>query len=290
MHLRYGDSSDTDTLPELRAGRSSIADSHETGETNATSLRTLPALQTKFSEPNFNPVSAEDDPASYDLVAPPAANEQYASTFSLETRGEDIFSREHLQEIFKDPILLLKFTTFLGAHRPASVPTLIYYLDALKALRAIEYANAIAEALDPLTGVEFTSAVPARTKNIELEEKALRAFDLLVQEDLPAYVTHCYIHVVSVSIRRRITGTMPPHLREASEGLAEVFCLSDPARADNPIVFSSEGSLFRVFEIKTMLTTIRISSHYAVWGQLCHRKKLSFSARSSDQSNKCSSP
>lgn len=26
-----------------------------------------------------------------------------------------------------------------------------------------------------------------------------------------------------------------------SEGLAETFCLSDPARHDNPILFASEG-------------------------------------------------
>jgi len=240
MHLHSGDSSET--IPDPR-DYSSVAESNETADTNATSLHTLPALQTKFSEADLNPVSAEDDPASYDLVAPPLANEKHGSSFSLEARGEDIFSREHLQEIFRDPILLLKFTTFLGAHRPNSVPTLIYYLDALKALKAVNYANAIAEALDPLTGVDFTTEVPARTRNLMLEEKAYRAFDLLVQEDLPAYVTYCYIHVVSVSIRRRITGTMPPHLREASEGLAEVFCLSDPSRPDNPIVFSSEGTI-----------------------------------------------
>lgn len=36
-------------------------------------------------------------------------------------------------------------------------------------------------------------------------------------------------------------GTLAPHLREASEGLAEVFCLTDPSRPDNPIVFASEG-------------------------------------------------
>lgn len=35
-------------------------------------------------------------------------------------------------------------------------------------------------------------------------------------------------------------GTLPPHLREQSEGLAEVFCLTDPSRSDNPIVFASE--------------------------------------------------
>jgi hypothetical protein len=63
----------------------------------------------------------------------------------------------------------------------------------------------------------------------------------MVQNDLPAYITHVYIQTVSLSITRRIIGTLPPHLREASEGLAEVFCLTDPSRPDNPIVFASEG-------------------------------------------------
>ena len=36
---------------------------------------------------------------------------------------------------------------------------------------------------------------------------------------------------MSLSISRRITGTLAPHLRDASEGLAEVFCLTDPSRA-----------------------------------------------------------
>lgn len=136
--------------------------------------------------------------------------------------------------------MLLKFTTFLGQHRPDSVPVLIYYLDALKALAAIKYANAVAEALEPLEKHDFTSSLAPKTANEKLEEKAREAFMVLTREDLPAYVTYVWVNVVSTSIRKRITGTMPPHLRDASEGLAEVFCLTDPSREDNPIVFASE--------------------------------------------------
>jgi hypothetical protein len=126
--------------------------------------------------------------------------------------------------------------------RPKSVPVLIYYLDALKAIRAINYANAVAEALEPLEGLEFTQNPPRSTVNAILEDKARQAFDILVREDLPAFITHIFIQVVSVSIQKRITGTLPPLLREASEGLAEVFCLSDPTRTDNPVIFASEGT------------------------------------------------
>lgn len=86
---------------------------------------------------------------------------------------------------------------------------LIYYLDALKALKAIKYANAIAEALSPIAGHDFTNTLAASTQNQELEEKASRAFTVLVDRDLPAYVTQMYIQIVSLSISQRITGTHP---------------------------------------------------------------------------------
>ena len=212
-------------------------------ETAATSIATLPALQTKGPDntdlQQLEPV-LEDDPRSWDLVEAFDENGGPTGMYALERRSEQLFSSEHLRTIFNDPKLLLKFTGFLNSHRPTSIATLIYYLDALKALRAINYANAIAEALDPIRGQEFTERVPEATRNIALEEKADRAFEILAMEDLPAFVAHTWIQVVSMSISRRITGTLAPHLREASEGLAEVFCLTDPSRPDNPIVFASE--------------------------------------------------
>lgn len=179
----------------------------------------------------------EDDPSSFELVAPPPRN---SHGFSVEKRAEDLFSHSHLQEIFADPTSMLKFTQFLSNHRQDSIPLLIYYLDALKSLKAIKYANAIAEALSPITGLEFTEKTVEITGNTSLERRAQEAFNSLVNEELPAYISHVFIQVVNVSLHRRVTGTMPAHLREASEGLAEVFCLTDPSRADNPIVFASE--------------------------------------------------
>jgi hypothetical protein len=211
--------------------------SYQTGTTS------LPPLQEKGLDEydQLEPLDEEDlDPGSFDLVAPV---EGRVKQYFLETRSELLFSTEHLKEVFKDPSLLLQFTGFLSAHRTSSVPILIYYLDAIKALKAISYSNAIAEALDPIPGFDFTGTSAKKTVNTELEEKARQAFDVLVREDLPAYVTYTYIQTVSLSIQRRITGTLPSHLREASEGLAEVFCLTDPSRPDNPIVFASEGML-----------------------------------------------
>lgn len=214
-------------------------------ETGGTSPDNLPALQVKqgvADNDRLEPV-LEDDPASFDLV-PPA--QEGASGFQLENRSDVMFSREHLEEIFKDRTLLLQFTNFLSMNRPQSIPILSYYLDTFKALRAISYANSIAASLEKIDGHEFANEKAEATINSVLEKKAEQAFETLVRDDLPAYITHTFISVVSLSIQRRITGTLAPHLRESSEGLAEVFCLTDPSRPDNPIVFASEGKFSRI--------------------------------------------
>jgi hypothetical protein len=222
----------------------SSADSVMSHESSQPSIATqgLAPLQQKSALDDDDRLSPllEDDPRSFDLVSAPSETDR--KQFSLEARSEQLFSKEHLQAIFRDTASLLRFTSFLSVARPNSVPVLIHYLDALKALRAINYANAVAEALEPIDGLDFTETPARPTLNAVLEEKARRAFEILVRDDLPAFITHIFIQTVSVSIAKRVTGTLPPLLREASEGLAEVFCLTDPSRLDNPIIFASEGS------------------------------------------------
>lgn len=201
----------------------------------------LPALQANnglADDRRLDPVE-EDDPRSFNLVT---SDDAAGKEYSLEKSSQILFSNDHLQVLFADPALLLQFTTFLGVHRPQSVPMLVHYLDSLKSLRALHYANAICEGLDPVDGLEFTQTPLKPTINATLEARATAAFNILAREELPAFITHQYIQIVSASITARITGSLPPHLREASEGLAEVFCLTDPSRQDNPIVFASEGS------------------------------------------------
>lgn len=228
------------TTPETR-DRSSVAESSSSYATSASSLPRgeLPPLQTKpIDEVDRLSPLAEDDPLSFDLVAAQPVDD--GRSYSLEKRSEQLFSREHLEEIFADPSLMRRFTSYLAKSRPKSIPLLIYYLDSLKALHAINYANAVAEALEPIEGQDFTEHPARPTVNSVLEDKAKQAFSALVRDELPAYVSHVFIQYVSLSVQRRICGTLPPHLREASEGLAEVFCLTDPSRPDNPIVFASE--------------------------------------------------
>ncbi|KAI0016726.1 hypothetical protein F4780DRAFT_664836 [Xylariomycetidae sp. FL0641] len=204
---------------------------------------TLLPLQTKGPSENdtLEPLAEEEyDPASFDLIAPRSGTGPQASQFSLEQRSEQLFSVDHLRVIFDDPLMLQRFTNFLHASRPRSMPLLVYYLDSLKALKAIRYSNAITQALAPLEGLEFSNETASKTINQSLLEKANKAFETLAREDLPAYITDTWIQTVSVTVKRRIADTLPAHLRDLSEGLAEVFCLTDPSRPDNPIVFASE--------------------------------------------------
>lgn len=200
----------------------------------------LPALQVAGGDPDgLDPIAEEElDPGSFDLVRPVEQDGGTTGKYKLEQRSDLLFSSRHLEAIFEDSAELHRFSQYLYKHRPASVPLLTYFLETLKALRAIEYSNAVLRKLGPLTDFDFTheffQAHP--TANQELQTKANVAFDILAREDLPMYITHIWIQTVSVSIRHRIMG-MPSH---ASEGLAEVFCLTDPSRHDNPIVFMSE--------------------------------------------------
>ncbi|EXL97909.1 hypothetical protein NOF04DRAFT_7100 [Fusarium oxysporum II5] len=200
----------------------------------------LPALQAKgagMDRDGLEPLTEEEyDPASFDLVVPAHA---MGKQYTLETQSELLFSVKHLSVIFDDPVLQ-RFTNFLSASRPSSVPLLTYYLDTLKAMKAINYANSLTGSLKTIDGHDFTADPVTATVNEALAKRATEAFQAMVNHDLPAYITHTYIQTVSITIKRRITDTLAPQLRDLSEGLAEVFCLTDPSRSDNPIVFASE--------------------------------------------------
>ncbi|KAF4467701.1 nonphototropic hypocotyl 1 [Fusarium albosuccineum] len=201
---------------------------------------TLPPLQTKGGMDNdgLEPLREEEyDPASFDLVVPAHA---LGKQYTLETQSELLFSIKHLKVIFEDPLLLQRFSNFLSTSRPDSLPLLAYYLDTLKALKAIDYANALTGSLKTIDGLNFTTDPVTDTINNALRKRADDAFEAMANHDLPAYITHTYIQTVSVTMKRRITDQLSPQLRDLSEGLAEVFCLTDPSRPDNPIVFASE--------------------------------------------------
>ena len=177
------------------------------------------------------------------LTDPPSSNSNANESIApLEKRSDLLFSREHLQLILADSTLSLKFSDFLRTYRPDSVPILAYYLDAIKAVKTIRYAEAIIKGLEQIPGHAFTSEANSATMAWVMEDKADRALDVLVKDDLPAFIAYIYVRTVDVALVDRVIGNEDLGSRAIADGLAEVFVLSDPSRPDNPIVFTSEGN------------------------------------------------
>lgn len=187
-------------------------------------------------------IETEEPKAGDSSLADPSGNNDNAieSIAPLEKRSELLFCREHLQLILADSTLSLNFTDFLRTYRPDSVPILAYYLDAAKAVKTIRYAEAIIKGLEPIPGHAFTSETNSATMAWVMEDKADRALDVLVKDDLPAFIAYIYVRTVDVALVDRVTGKEDPGSCGIADGLAEVFVLSDPSRPDNPIVFTSE--------------------------------------------------
>ncbi len=199
-------------------------------------------LDGEHSSPEAHPHMAYPSPGDYGQnfdLRPPPPNKP---SKMLDSLSERLFSADHLEVILRDPAFFLRFTTFINRYRPSSAPVLIRYLEAQKAIKAVEYANALAESIKPLPGEHSSPPCAAATIDARFQARAKRALDNLVHDALPVYITYVLVKVVTETIVREITGTAMPVMRELIAGSAEVFCLSDPNQKDNPIVYASEGT------------------------------------------------
>ncbi|CRL23432.1 Nitrogen fixation negative regulator NifL [Penicillium camemberti] len=200
----------------------------------------LPLLQqTNPNEgaPEFNPVSEEN--GSYDLIAPYDGGD--LPLYKLERIADIMFSSEHMLTILNNPRYLARFRDFLLEERPRSMSTLTYYLNASKALKAIQYANALVRlSVDvPPPVVQTDGEAAGVTMNRVLEQRVIDGLLALTAEELPAFITSRCIAITSKIVEERVRGTLPIKFRGTSNALAEVFCLTDPSRPDNPIIFAS---------------------------------------------------
>ena len=195
---------------------------------------------TRKSDPEVAPLSLAEDLRVDDFELREAGKNSNVID-PLEQRSELLFSRQHLQLILADLRLSVNFAEFLRTYRPDSVPILAYYLDVVKALKTIKYAESIINGLEPIPGHDFTTEANSATMAWVLEDKSDRSLDVLVKDDLPAFLAYIYVQTVDEALVDRVTGRADPKSRGIADGLAEVFVLSDPARPDNPIVFTSEG-------------------------------------------------
>ncbi|KAJ5108485.1 hypothetical protein N7456_005160 [Penicillium angulare] len=203
----------------------------------------LPLLQQVNPYENaeeFHPVNEEG--ASYDLIAPFEGDE--APLHKLERVSDVMFGTEHMLSILNNPRYLARFREFLLEERPRSISTLTYYLNATKALKSIEYANSLVRlSIDvPPPAVQIIqndNEAVGITANKVLEQRVQDGLNALTAEELPAFITSRCITITSKIVEERVRGTLPMKFRDTSNALAEVFCLTDPTRPDNPIIFAS---------------------------------------------------
>lgn len=155
-----------------------------------------------------------------------------------------MFCSDHMLTILDNPRYLSRFREFLAQERPNSLLTLTYYLNASKSVKAIEYANALVRlAVDvPTIGIETAQQPVGPTVNMALEKRVQAALDALTAEELPAFITSSCINITSKVVEERVRGTLPEKFQGTADALAEVFCLTDPSRPDNPIIFASGGT------------------------------------------------
>lgn len=194
------------------------------------------ALTREMNEGHLSPSSEADD---FDLKPP----QPRAKPPSLETLAELLFSADHLNALVHNPSQLLKFSAFLQRYLPNVYPLLSQYLETQKAIKAVEYANAVAEGLKPKPTGEDTSTDPrtfAASLDEEFEKISNASFDALVGNALPRYVSYTLVRIVSECLTNEITGRTTPIMRDLVGGLSEVFCLTDPNQEDNPIIYASE--------------------------------------------------
>ncbi|KAF2160262.1 hypothetical protein M409DRAFT_70603 [Zasmidium cellare ATCC 36951] len=203
----------------------------------------LPALQNPLADKCDVPhteLNNVDDPDCWDVIKS-THQEQLNGVYSLEERASQLYSSEHLSLILDDPKFRLKFSNFLRKHRPWRLPVLAFYWKAYKALKALHYTNSLIDALSASTPTSRTTfAIPTHAASPDLIAVSHQAFEELRREDLHYYISHAYITIVSAVVHRRITGNLSAHLRETSHGLAEVFCITDPSRPNNPIILASQ--------------------------------------------------
>lgn len=182
-----------------------------------------------------------DELTAYDLRPPPPT----ISDANAEYLTERLYSANHLNVILKDPAHFQRFRGFLNRYRPQSVPTLVRYLESQKALTAVHYANALADQISLHSRQSSRSSCRSEAAMVDtkFENLSRRAVDELVTDALPAYITYRMVTVVTDCLIKEITGNNTPLMKEMVQGLAEVYCMTDPSQPDNPIVFASEGML-----------------------------------------------
>lgn len=204
------------------------------------SSREAPPSQQTMAQPQAQN-SESSDANDFDLKAPAPKPKPP----SVESLSELLFSAGHLNSILHDSREIARFTAFLNRYKPDYQPLILRFLETQKAIKAIEYANAVAEGATVAEDEDdkaVETAVPsvAATLDKTFEEASTTSFTALVGTALPTYVTYCLTKLVTECLINEITGRQTSLMQNLVGGLSEVFCLTDPSQDDNPIIYASE--------------------------------------------------
>lgn len=207
---------------------------HSGQQTMPQTLRREPSVELDRTMAK-TPFLATDERA-YDLAAPPPK----MALASIEVLWDMLFSQDHLETILRESAVFSQFTAFLQSYRPHIIPILVRYLEASKAAKAVQYANALVVNLRQLDG-EKRSQLPtsAASTDAYFEAKKKRCLEVLLQEALPAFITFRLVKNATEQMLRELVDVQQPAGKDLVKGLTKVFCITDPQLPDNPVIFAS---------------------------------------------------
>ena len=163
-----------------------------------------PQLEHRRTGPRPRSYTSDD----FDLRPPPISRHKPVGIDSL---SENLFSSGHLNTILFDPDLFGRFTAFLNRYRPHAAPILVRYLETQKAIKAVEYANAVAESMVHLPNDTSTPPTFSAAKlDSAFESRSKKAYETLLWAALPAYITISLVRVVTECMVNEITGRTTP--------------------------------------------------------------------------------
>jgi PAS domain S-box-containing protein len=224
-------------LKDLRTRNQSLTESsmssRKTGRTTSRlgvedSIKEESVEEERKEQPQ--PLTSDSD---FDLRPPP--RKETATT--LEVLSDLLYSQGYLETITNDPALLGRFSVFLNKYRPDIAPLIQHYLETQKVIKATAYANAVASAL---SDGKSTKMPPAVELTASFLVSSRRAFNTLLQEALPAWVTYSLVKTATSCLKAEIMNQSTPLTRDLLGGLSEVFCISDPNQPDNPLIYASD--------------------------------------------------
>lgn len=161
-----------------------------------------PSAMEMLEEKRDSGVGSQSDSSFFDLQPP------QKRAVKLEETVQQLFSDEHLLFVLGEQSLCIKFSKFLHRHKPHLVPSvrgflskcsrqrltchqLVRFLDMRKAIKAIEYANAVARKIRWPNQKEYCNLDIMKAAEVDLRfnDYASRELVMLCREALPAWVT-----------------------------------------------------------------------------------------------------